>query len=80
MLVAAGVKIAFGSGATSGWGASVHAARELPFEAETAAGRDLSVNSTPTLIVNGEIVRGVPDWGEFDAIVRAAAVAASEGA
>ena len=49
-------------------------------EAETAAGRDLSVNSTPTLIVNGEIVRGVPDWGESDAIVRAAAEAASEGA
>ncbi len=47
--------------------------------ADVAAGQDLGVNSTPTIIVNGEIVRGVPDWEEFDAIVQAAAEAASDG-
>jgi protein-disulfide isomerase len=47
--------------------------------ADKAAGEDRGVNSTPTIIVNGEIVRGVPDWEEFDAIVQAAAEAASNG-
>jgi protein-disulfide isomerase len=46
-------------------------------EAENAVARELSVNSTPTVIVNGELVRGVPEWEDLDAIIRAAAQAAT---
>ena len=42
-------------------------------EAENAAGRELSINSTPSLIVNGEILRGVPAWDDLNAISEAAA-------
>jgi protein-disulfide isomerase len=31
-------------------------------EAEAAEGAELGVNSTPTLFINGEILRGVPEW------------------
>ncbi len=46
-------------------------------EAERAAAVDLTVNSTPTLVVNGELIRGVPTWESVDAIIREAAAAAS---
>lgn len=42
-------------------------------EAEYASGVELGVNSTPTLVVNGELVRGVPDWDELSAQIEAAA-------
>ena len=45
-------------------------------EAERAAAVDLTVNSTPTLVVNGELVRGVPTWEDLDTAVREAAAAA----
>ena len=48
-------------------------------EADNERGRALSVNSTPTIFVNGEAVRGVPQWEDLDAIIRAAAEAAADG-
>ncbi len=44
--------------------------------ADNAAGAELTINSTPSLVINGEIIRGVPDWGDLDAIIRDAAEAA----
>jgi protein-disulfide isomerase len=46
-------------------------------EADNERARELTVNSTPTLVVNGEVVRGVPQWEDLDAIIRAAAAAAT---
>lgn len=43
--------------------------------AELAEGQERGVNSTPTLFVNGQIMRGVPDWEELSAIIEAAAAA-----
>ena len=42
-------------------------------EAENQKGRDLTVSSTPTIIVNGELIRGVPNWDDFSAVIEAAA-------
>ncbi len=49
-------------------------------EADNATGRDLGVNSTPTIIVNGEIIRGVPTWDDLDRLVNEAVAAAGSGA
>ncbi len=45
-------------------------------EAERATAVDLTVNSTPTLVINGEMIRGVPKWEDLDAMIRDAAAAA----
>jgi protein-disulfide isomerase len=42
-------------------------------EAEHAEGVDLGVNSTPTLFINGEILRGVPEWDDLSQRIEAAA-------
>jgi protein-disulfide isomerase len=41
--------------------------------AELEEGRQLGVNSTPSLIVNGEIMRGVPTWEALSEQIEAAA-------
>ena len=44
------------------------------------AGRELTINSTPSLVVNGEILRGVPSWEDLDSLIsEAAATAGAEG-
>jgi protein-disulfide isomerase len=49
-------------------------------EAETAEGRGLSVNSTPTLIINGALMPGVPTWDDLEAAIEdAAALAQTAG-
>jgi len=45
-------------------------------EAETAEARTLGVNSTPTLVINGELRPGVPNWDELSAEIAAAVQAA----
>lgn len=45
-------------------------------EAETARGRALAVNSTPSLIVNGEVIAGVPTWEDLQAVIEDAAAEA----
>jgi protein-disulfide isomerase len=42
-------------------------------EASNAAGRELTINSTPSLVVNGEVIRGVPSWDDLNAIIETAA-------
>jgi protein-disulfide isomerase len=49
-------------------------------EAETAEGRALSVEATPSLVVNGTIVRGVPAWDDLKAIIEDAAAEAQAAA
>ncbi|MEA2026234.1 MAG: thioredoxin domain-containing protein [Chloroflexota bacterium] len=44
--------------------------------ADNATGAELTINSTPSLVINGEIIRGVPEWGDLDAMIRDAAEAA----
>lgn len=41
--------------------------------AELEEGQELGVNSTPSLIVNGEVVRGVPTWEALSEQIEAAA-------
>lgn len=48
-------------------------------EADNERARELSVSSTPTIFVNGELIRGVPQWEDLDAKIRAAAEAAAGG-
>jgi protein-disulfide isomerase len=45
-------------------------------EAQHQEGIDRGVNSTPTLFVNGEVIRGVPSWEDLSARIEAAAEAA----
>ena len=42
-------------------------------EAEAAEAAALGIDSTPTLVVNGEFIRGIPDWGVLAAAIEAAA-------
>lgn len=42
-------------------------------EASNEAGRELTINSTPSLVVNGEVIRGVPSWDDLNAVVETAA-------
>jgi protein-disulfide isomerase len=51
---------------------------EAAAKAEAAEGADLGVTSTPTLFINGEILRGVPTWEELTQRIEAAA--SGEGA
>jgi len=44
-------------------------------EAEYTTGVGLGINSTPTLVVNGELMRGVPAWDDLRASIEAAAAA-----
>jgi protein-disulfide isomerase len=44
--------------------------------ADNARGQSMGVDSTPTLFVNGELIRGVPNWEDLDAAIQAAAEAA----
>jgi protein-disulfide isomerase len=48
-------------------------------EAEAAEGSELGVNSTPTLFINGEISRGVPQWDALSAQIEAAASGSDAG-
>lgn len=48
-------------------------------EAERQMGVELGVNSTPTILVNGTLFRGVPSWDELDDAITAAAEAAQAG-
>lgn len=48
-------------------------------EAERSEGVERGVNSTPTLFVNGELVRGVPSWDDLSTQIAAAAASASAG-
>ncbi|HKZ90886.1 MAG TPA: thioredoxin domain-containing protein [Candidatus Limnocylindrales bacterium] len=47
-------------------------------EAEAAEGSDLGVSSTPSLFVNGEIIRGVPEWEALKDQIDAAASGSEE--
>lgn len=42
-------------------------------EAEAKEGVDLGVNSTPTMVINGQVVRGVPTWEALSEQIAAAA-------
>jgi protein-disulfide isomerase len=44
-------------------------------EAERAEGAARGVNSTPTIFVNGQLMRGVPTWEDLSAAIAAAAAA-----
>ena len=44
---------------------------------ETAAGRDVPVPGTPTLVLNGRTLSGVPSWDELAALIDAELEAAS---
>jgi protein-disulfide isomerase len=46
-------------------------------DAEKQEGVGLGVSSTPTLVVNGELMRGVPTWDDLRAAIDAAADAAA---
>jgi protein-disulfide isomerase len=46
---------------------------QAAIEAEHAEGADLGVSSTPTLFVNGELIRGVPSWDDLAAVIATAA-------
>ena len=48
-------------------------------EAEAAEGSALGVSSTPTLFVNGEIMRGVPEWEALSQQIDAAASGSGAG-
>jgi len=48
-------------------------------DAETAEGRSLGVNSTPTLIIDGVLAPGVPDWDELRSRIDSAVAASGEG-
>ncbi len=48
-------------------------------QAELTEGASLGVQSTPSLFVNGELVRGVPAWEDLKARIATAASAASGG-
>jgi protein-disulfide isomerase len=48
-------------------------------EAEHSEGVERGVNSTPTLVINGEVMRGVPTWADLSAQIEAAAASASAG-
>ena len=45
--------------------------------AETAQGKALGIDSTPTLVVNGQLKPGLPTWDQLKALVDAAALAAA---
>jgi protein-disulfide isomerase len=47
-------------------------------EAERDEGTALGVSSTPTLFVNGELLRGVPTWDDLSQRIEAAAEAAAQ--
>jgi protein-disulfide isomerase len=49
-------------------------------QAERAEGEAAGVNSTPSLIVNGELIRGVPQWEELKSAIEAAAEEAQAAA
>lgn len=48
-------------------------------QAEAAEAAALDINSTPSLVINGEVVRGVPQWDDLKARIAAAAGAAADG-
>jgi protein-disulfide isomerase len=48
-------------------------------EAEAAQGSELGVSSTPTLFINGEISRGVPQWDALSQQIEAAASGTDAG-
>ena len=49
-------------------------------KAETAEGVALNIDSTPTLVVNGVVKPGLPDWEQMQAIIAEALAAASPAA
>jgi protein-disulfide isomerase len=42
-------------------------------EAEVLEGNELTISSTPTLVINGELIRGTPPWEDLAAIIEEAA-------
>jgi protein-disulfide isomerase len=48
-------------------------------QAEAAEAAALEISSTPSLVINGEVVRGVPQWDDLKARIAAAASAAEAG-
>jgi protein-disulfide isomerase len=54
-------------------------AHRAAVEAEAAEGAGLGVNSTPSLLINGQLVRGVPTWEDLSDQIRTAAEAAVAG-
>ena len=53
---------------------------EAAVEAETAQAREAGIGSTPTLVINGEVSAGVPDWDDLRARIETAAAAVEETA
>lgn len=47
-------------------------------EAEHAQGVELGVSSTPTLVVNGQLLRGVPTWDDLSALIAEAAAGGAD--
>jgi protein-disulfide isomerase len=52
---------------------------EAAVQAEAAEAAALEINSTPSLVINGEVLRGVPEWDDLKARIEAAAGAAGAG-
>jgi protein-disulfide isomerase len=48
-------------------------------QAEQAEGAALGINSTPSLVINGEVVRGVPQWEDLKQRIATAADGAAAG-
>ena len=48
-------------------------------QAEAEGGAALEIKSTPSVVVNGEITTGVPEWSALKARIADAAAAAGEG-
>ena len=47
-------------------------------ETETEEARTLGINSTPSLIVGGEVIRGVPTWEDLSDLIQSAAAGETE--
>ncbi len=45
--------------------------------AETAQGAQLGVNSTPTLIIDGQLYPGLPTWDQLNALIQQVAASPS---
>jgi protein-disulfide isomerase len=46
---------------------------------ETAAGQELKIDSTPTLVINGQVTPGLPSWEQLSAVIEQAAAADASG-
>ena len=48
-------------------------------QAEAEEGAALDISSTPSVVVNGEVLRGVPEWGALKERIAAAASGTADG-